>query len=76
MTDTNPMANDAMIPSSATQATTANEAAGLVFPKIAQHFEAFWEKEASMSEAPSIVKIELVTILPIWLIHEDDNAEE
>ena len=50
----NVMAENAMTPPPSTQATTANEAAGLCFPKIAQHFNAFWEKEAGMNEAPSI----------------------
>ncbi len=58
MIDNNVMAENAMIPPPST-ATTANEAAGLVFPKIGQHFEAFWEKEASMSEAPSIELMDL-----------------
>jgi hypothetical protein len=42
------------------QATTANEAAGLVYQKIARHFKAFWEKEASMSAAPSIEILDLL----------------
>src|SRR5665811_2183993 len=41
------------------QATTANEAAAICFPKIAQHYEAFLEREASMSAAPSIEILEL-----------------
>ena len=32
----------------------------MVFPKIAQHFQAFWEKEAEMSEAPSIQILDLM----------------
>jgi P4 family phage/plasmid primase-like protien len=60
MIEPNIMAEDAMTPPPATQATTANEAAGLVFPKIGEHFNAFWEKEASMSEAPSIEILDLM----------------
>ena len=61
LTDTSVMAENAIStqPQPA-QATTANEATGLVFPKIAQHFEAFWEREACMSEAPSIEILELM----------------
>jgi P4 family phage/plasmid primase-like protien len=40
--------------------TTANEAAALVFPKVAEHFTAFWEKEAEMTEAPSIQILDLI----------------
>src|ERR1035441_2013620 len=43
-------AENAMTPPRATQATTANEAAGLCFPKIAEHFNAFCEREAEMTE--------------------------
>ena len=61
MTEPNVMASEAIsTPAPPTQATTANEAAGLVFPKIAQHFTAFWEKEASMSAAPSIEILDLL----------------
>jgi hypothetical protein len=58
-TQPNVMANETMIPPPASQATTANEAAGLVFPRIAKHFNAFWEKEAGMNEAPSIELLDL-----------------
>src|ERR1035441_2255228 len=53
------MDNDAMTPPRATQATTANEAAGLCFPKIAEHFNAFCEREAEMTEAPAIQLLDL-----------------
>src|ERR1017187_5996151 len=61
LTEPNVMAETAILtkPQPA-QATTANEAAGLLFPKIAQHFTAFWEKEASMSAAPSIEILDLL----------------
>jgi P4 family phage/plasmid primase-like protien len=60
-TQANVMASDAILtPPPSTQATTANEAAGLVYPKIREHFEAFWEREASMSEAPSIEILDLM----------------
>ena len=58
-TEANVTAENAMIPPPTAQATTANEAAGLVFPKIAEHFNAFWEKEAEMTEAPSIDLLDL-----------------
>src|ERR1039458_2539198 len=58
-TEANVTAENAMIPPPTAQATTANEAAGLVFPKIAEHFNAFWEKEAEMTEAPSIQLLDL-----------------
>jgi hypothetical protein len=55
------MANEAIqCPPPATKATTANEAAALVFPKIAEHYNAFWEKEAEMTAAPSIDILDLV----------------
>src|ERR1017187_6649308 len=59
-TDTSVMANDAMTPPPASQTTTANEAAGLVYPKIVQHYNAFLEKEAEMTEAPSIEILQLM----------------
>jgi P4 family phage/plasmid primase-like protien len=40
--------------------TTANEAAALVFPKVAEHFNAFWEKEAEMTQAPTIEILDLI----------------
>jgi phage/plasmid-associated DNA primase len=43
-----------------TKATTAKEAAAMVFPKVAQHFTAFWEKEAEMTEEPSIQILDLI----------------
>jgi P4 family phage/plasmid primase-like protien len=60
MTQENVMAENAIStqPQPA-QATNANEAAAICFPKIAQHFQAFWEREASMSAAPSIEILEL-----------------
>src|ERR1035438_7606138 len=64
MTQTTPinvMANDAIVlPPPATQATTANEAAGMVFPKIQDYYQAFFEREASMNEAPSIEILDLM----------------
>ncbi len=60
-TQANVMDSDAILTEPpSTQATTANEAAAICFPKIAYHFEAFWEKEASMSEAPSIEILDLM----------------
>ena len=59
-TQSNEMAHDAiMISPSSTKPTTANEAAGLVFPKIIQHYQAFHEREAEMTEAPSIALLDL-----------------
>jgi P4 family phage/plasmid primase-like protien len=40
-------------------ARTANEAAAMVFPELAQHFNAFWEREASMHEDPAIELLDL-----------------
>jgi len=44
----------------APQPITANGAGNLVFPKIAQHFDAFWEREGSINKAPSIEVLELI----------------
>src|ERR1017187_4635191 len=60
ITQENVMAETAMTRPPSPQATTANEAAGLVYPKIGQHFQAFWEREASMSAAPSIEILDLM----------------
>ncbi|MGO8926292.1 MAG: phage/plasmid primase, P4 family [Limisphaerales bacterium] len=60
LTQPNAMAENAMIPVPSARTATANEAAGLVYPKIGQHFNAFWEKEAEMTEAPSIEILDLV----------------
>jgi P4 family phage/plasmid primase-like protien len=41
--------------------TTANGAAALVFPKVAEHFQAFWEREESdFNQAPSIEILDLL----------------
>jgi P4 family phage/plasmid primase-like protien len=42
---------------SLTQPTTANEAAGLVFPEIAKHFDAFWEQDTSNFNEPPKLEI-------------------
>ncbi|MEI6396204.1 MAG: hypothetical protein WCT12_34500, partial [Verrucomicrobiota bacterium] len=44
----------------APQPITANGAGDLVFPKIAQHFDAFWEREGSINKAPSIEVLDLI----------------
>jgi P4 family phage/plasmid primase-like protien len=55
------MANEAILcQSPQTKPTTANEAAAMVFPKVAQHYNGFWEKEAEMTEAPSIQILDLI----------------
>jgi len=68
------MANDAILcQPPQTRATTANEAAALVFPKVAQHFNAFWEKEAEMTEAPSIEILDLVD--EFWALTVEPRTE-
>jgi hypothetical protein len=45
---------------SLTKPCTANEAASLVFPEIAKHFNAFWEQDtSSLNEPPKLEILDL-----------------
>jgi len=60
MTETDVMDQESILTkTTSAKPTTANEAASLVFPKVAQHYPAFYEREAEMTKAPSIEILDL-----------------
>lgn len=61
MTETAVMDQESILTKTASaKPTTANEAASLVFPKVAHHYPAFYEREAEMTKAPSIELLDLI----------------